>query len=464
MRIYVVTLLAGVTLAGCGGDRPVLEINLRSPHDPTLLDGVEGFVFSVKDVQGRPLVLRQFGAPAGRFELDQIPYGTGRTFRLEGLLRGSPVLVGQSCPTDVISGKPLPAVSMLVSGAGSFSAVEDPPGPPRLRPLVFARQDGRIVVAGGAALDGTAALATALGFDARTGRWMSENGLVAPRRRGELAAFGASGEFLVVGGEDAGGLPVDTAELYDPTQGFRVVSGASGFGGAGVRASTLSDGSVLVTGGTGGDRRARADMAVFDGRELRIIGMMRLARRAHTVSAVGTGNFSAAFVIGGDGGQDGLAGVPVADIELVNPRAAGADGVSSVVGKLARARAEHTATLLSTGELLIVGGRDAQGPLTSTEIFDPITRAVAEVGALGRARTRHAASLLRDGRVLVTGGTGLDGSPLRSAELYDPVARSFAAAKSLVTPRADHAAIELCDGTVLLVGGGPGAEIYNPAP
>jgi hypothetical protein len=464
MRNRVCAFLASAALAACASDRPVLEISLRSPHDPTLLDGIEGFIFSVKDAQGHPLVLRQFGA-VGRFELDDIPYGARRTFRLEGLLRGSPVLVGQSCPTDVDRGKPLPVVSMLVSGAGSFSPADDPPGPPRLRPLVFARQDGRIVVAGGAALDGTTALATALSFDARTGRWMSENGLAAPRRRGELAAFGASGEFLVVGGEDAGGLPVDTAELYDPTAGFRVVSGASGFGGVGVRASTLSDGKVLVTGGTDGARRARADMAVFDGRELRTIGMMRLPRRAHTVSAVGTGNFSAAFVIGGDGGQDGMgAAGPVADIELVNPRAAGSDAVTSVVGKLARARAEHTATVLSTGELLIVGGRDGQGPLASTEIFDPITRAVAEVGQLGRARTRHAASLLRDGRVLVSGGTGLDGTPLRSAELYDPVARSFAAAKPLVTARADHAAIELCDGTVLLVGGGAGAEVYNPAP
>jgi hypothetical protein len=452
-----------LALLGCGSQSPpLLEIGLRSPHDPRLLEGVEGFSFSVKNAEGGVLVLRQF-APAGRFVLDSIPYGMGLTFRLEGLLRGSPVVVGQSCPTDVERDRPLPAVSMLVSGAGSFSAVEDPTPPARLRPLVFARQDGRVVVAGGAPLDGVSALASAQSFDARTGHWMNENGLAAPRRRGELAAFGASGEFLVVGGEDAGGAPVGTAELYDPAIGFRVVSGNSGFGGDGVRAATLPDGSVLVTGGAPPASPARADMAVFDGRDLRAIGAMRVPRRAHTVSAVGSGNFSAAFVIGGDGGQDPATG-PVADIELINPRAAGSPDVALVVGALTRPRAEHTATLLTSGQLLIVGGRDAQGPLASAELFDPITRAVAEVGGLGRARTRHAATLLRDGRVLVTGGTGVDGNPLGSAELYDPVARSFAAAKPLTTPRADHGAVELCDGTVLLVGGGPGAEIYNPAP
>jgi hypothetical protein len=229
-----------------------------------------------------------------------------------------------------------------------------------------------------------------------------------------------------------------------------------------VRAATLSDGTVLVTGGAARAQAARATMAIFNGRDLRTIGTMRLPRRAHTVSAVGTGTFSAAFVIGGDGGD--VAGVPVADIELVNPRARGTDDVSLLVARLAQARAEHTTTLLATGELLIVGGRGAQGPLTSTEIFDPITRTTAVVGPLGRARTRHAATLLHDGRVLVTGGTGEDGLATRSAELFDPTARSFAAAKPLNLARADHVAVELCDGTVLVVGGGQGAEIYNPAP
>ena len=463
---HAIVLSTCVALLGCAGsDPPVLEISLRSPHDPMLLEGVERFIFSVEDEEGQQLVSRQFG-PAGRFLLDDISYGPRRTFRLQGLLRGSPVLVGRSCPTDIQRGRPLPPVSMLVSGAGSFSPVDDPPPPARLRPLVFARQDGRIVVAGGAPLDGSAALATAQSFDARTGHWMTETGLSAPRRGGELAAFGAKGEFLVVGGEDAVGAPVGAAELYDPMAGFRVVNPNSGFGGDGVRASTLPDGTVLVTGGAEPTGLARATMAIFNGRDLRGIGDMRLPRRAHTVSAVGTGNFSAAFVIGGDGGLDPAGAVPVADIELVNPRAAGTDAVSQVVGKLAQPRAEHTATLLASGELLIVGGRGAgsKGPLVSTELFDPITRTVADVGALGRARTRHAATLLRDGRVLVSGGNGPDGAALRSAELYDPVGRSFAAAKPLTTARADHVVIELCDGTVLVVGGGPGAEIYNPAP
>jgi hypothetical protein len=458
--------LVGLMLAcACTSQAPVLEIALRSPHDPTLLEGLEGFSFSVRDSDGGALVLRQFGTPAARFVLDDIPYGPQRTFRLEGLFRGAPVLVGQSCPIDILRGHPLPPVSLMISGAGSFAPVGDPPAPPRQRPLVFARSDGKIVVAGGASLDGTTALGTAQSYDGRTGLWAAEAGLVAPRRGGELAAFGAKGEYLVVGGEGADGAPAITAELYDPALGFRVVNADSGFGGDGVRASTLPDGTVLVTGGAAPAGPARTTMAIFNGRDLRVIGAMRLPRRSHTVSAVGTGNFSAAFVIGGDGGQDAMGNrVPLADIELVNPRADGTDAVATIVGRLVQARAEHTATLLTTGELLIVGGRGPMGALTSAELLDPITRTVASAGVLGRARTRHAATLLHDGRVLITGGTGDDGAAQRSAELYDPVARSFAAAKPLTTARADHVAIELCDGTVLVVGGGTGAEIYNPAP
>jgi hypothetical protein len=446
----------------CSAAPPVLEVGLRGSHDPTLLDGIEGFAFSVRDAEGRPLVLRQFGVPAGRFVLDDIPYGTQRTFRLEGLYHGAPVLIAQSCPTDVERGHTLPIISMMISGAGSFAGVEDPPGPLRSRPLVFARGDGKVVIAGGAALDGSA-LGTAQSFDGRTGHWAPEPGLVSPRRGGDLAAFGGKGQVLVIGGEDGAGAPAATAELYD-AMGSKVVSMTSIFGGDGVRASSLPDGTVLVTGGAAPAGPARANMAIFDGRDLREIGAMRSARRAHTVSAVGTGNFSAAFVIGGDGGEGAGPRVPVADIELVNPRAAGTGAVATVVGTLAQARAEHTATLLASGELLIVGGRGAQGPLTSAELFDPITRSVAVVGSLARARTRHAATLLPDGRVLISGGTGADGAATPSAEIYDPATRSFAAAKAMTTARADHVAAPLCDGTVLVVGGAMGAEIYNPAP
>ena len=153
------------------------------------------------------------------------------------------------------------------------------------------------------------------------------------------------------------------------------------------------------------------------------------------------------------------------------------------VGALARARDRHTATLLADGTVLIVGGQvgvgDGPSPaLASAERFDPQTGQWSAAGALAAARTGHTATLLSDGRVLVVGGRvsddpGAPGGEVLSAELYDPATgRWTLAAAPLRTHGAGHSATLLADGRVLVAGGdarGPGTpylaltEIYDPA-
>lgn len=451
-------LLAALSFAACSSEPPRLVLQVRSAADPTLLDGVDTFVFSVEDRDGRPLLLRR-APPAGQIQLDDIPHGPQLTFRLEGLFRESPIVRGRTCPVDILEGRPLPDVSMFVSRAGSFSRVSDPRGETRSHPLVFARSDGVVIAAAGRGpMD--QALASATAFDPRTGSWSDERALAGARRGGAVALLDEGQSALLVGGEDQGGQPVDRLELYQRASGFSAVAGAVGFGGVGVAATALSDGRVLVTGGAPAGQPARAEAALFDGDRTTLVpvGPMMIPRRGHTVSVVGVGAFSAAFVIGGDAGD----GQPTtAAIETYNPRASSSVPFTLESARLSQARAEHTATTLRTGEILVAGGRGVDRPLASAEIFDPITRSVATVGAMGHARLRHTATLLHDGRVLLAGGVGESG-PLRTAELYDPNARSFAAARPLSVERADHAAVELCDGTVLVMGGGAGAEIYNP--
>ena len=97
-------------------------------------------------------------------------------------------------------------------------------------------------------------------------------------------------------------------------------------------------------------------------------------------------------------------------------------------------RAEHTATLLRDGKVLVCGGfgcerRDSSGeiyePLKSALLYDPALGLASRLtGSLNQARRGHQASLLPDGRVLIVGGADL-GGPLASAELYDPSTGSF---------------------------------------
>ena len=141
-------------------------------------------------------------------------------------------------------------------------------------------------------------------------------------------------------------------------------------------------------------------------------------------------------------------------------------------GSMATARISHTATLLNTGKVLVVGGSNGSSALPSVDLYDPATDTFTATGSLITARRNHAATLLADGKVLITGGTvgsGTSATTLATAEVYDPATGQFTAtAGSLAAARSDHTATLLPGGKVLIVAGRNGvaypksAEVYDP--
>ena len=186
-------------------------------------------------------------------------------------------------------------------------------------------------------------------------------------------------------------------------------------------------------------------------------------RMGHTATLLNNGDVLVA------GGWAILAGWPVwASAELYNPHAGG----FVLTASMSTPRANHTATLLPDGKVLIAGGYASStngmpsDGLATAELYDPSTNTFTATGPMIAGRRGHTATMLHSGKVLITGGIGQ--SVLSSAELYDPLTGTFSATGSMAAGRDAPVAVLLGNGSVLVEGGGmcestPNPELYNPA-
>jgi len=93
-------------------------------------------------------------------------------------------------------------------------------------------------------------------------------------------------------------------------------------------------------------------------------------------------------------------------------------------------RDHHTATLLPSGRLLVVGGAFTSTPLA--ELFDLARNAWVEVNGQALNRYAHTATLLADGRVLITGG--YNAPSMASTWIYDPAGRALSVGVTSPSP------------------------------
>ncbi|QNP58645.1 Kelch repeat-containing protein [Paenacidovorax monticola] len=175
------------------------------------------------------------------------------------------------------------------------------------------------------------------------------------------------------------------------------------------------------------------------------------SRAQHTATALATGEV---LVAGGETDAGG-GGFPVST-RLYTP----ATNTWRNGPDLPLPRYGHTATLLTDGRVLLAGGRHAtllqlaDAGTLYTPAAAPATGALAPTGPMQLRRSHHTATLLPNGHVLVVGGWGGAGQDgLSTVEIYDPVANAWATAPSLPQGRALHTATLLPGGRVLVVGG-----------
>jgi len=294
------------------------------------------------------------------------------------LLNGKVLITGGS---DGHSPYSLASAELYDPETGTFSATGDMRTPRAFHSATLL-PNGRVLIAGGFVPDGYTA--TAEVYDPSTGTFIGTGNMVKPMPFGTATLlkngkvlisvlcsdwFSAepelydplTGTFSSAEGhtdtkphyscgpaiELANGKVLIASELFDPaTDTFSFTSYRNGIGSYDTTATLLTNGKVLVAGGSG-DFGFSANADLYD---------------------PSTGRFFAA-------------------------------------GNMIRARAGHTATLLRDGMVLITGGYVSA---SSAELYDPVNAIFVSTGDMLIPRARHTATLLMDGRVLMAGGTTPD--------------------------------------------------------
>jgi Galactose oxidase, central domain len=389
-----------------------------------------------------------------------------------------------------------------------------------------ALKGGRVLVVGGAdRQDPVRLLNSAELFDPAAGRWLSAGSIGAPRTQFTLTAL-ADGRALLAGGLAADGSTVlSSTQLYDPAKNLW----SSGPGLANARtahaAAALADGRVLVTGGADlVGRLASSELLDTPANSWSATGALATPRSNHLALSLPNGRILA---IGGSGSSD-----PLTSSELFDPAAKGtpaAPRLPAGPGRWQLAAAKpipvpddtnpHPAQLLPDGRVLVMPARaygdfDAQvydpkldawttpfrrkappcnncgigsptppvfiaAPLSNNKLLlltvDPqkIIAAKAEVIDLKTGKATPAASpgkigyvrldLLPDGRIWRTAMQEGD----RHAFLYNPAANRWTATSDvplgLVQSGGDMQTVTAVPGGRVVVAGALKAMVYSPA-
>jgi uncharacterized delta-60 repeat protein len=304
-------------------------------------------------------------------------------------------------------------------------------------------------------------------YDPVSGTWTTTGSLTTPRTD-HTATVLPNGQVLIVGGYNSGNGYLASSELYDPVGGTWTTTGSLNTAREDHTTTLLPNGKILVAGGLNHNGYpTSAELYDPAGGVWTTTGSLNNARQYHTATLLPDGQ----VLVGG--GAISFSGnyTNVASSELYDP----VSGKWTTNSSLNVARRNPTATLLPSGDLLIVGGYGLSGPISSAELYDsrvnPTTGTFASTGSLKTGHYNHTTTLLPNGKALVAGGfgpagVGLPGNfPLPKAELYDPASGTWANTGSMHAARAYHTATLLANGKVLVAGGAPSSassELYDP--
>jgi len=210
----------------------------------------------------------------------------------------------------------------------------------------------------------------------------------------------------------------------------------------------ISGGRLLLVGGGGQAVAPQTVVVDLATGEVAVAQPDLLTPRSQaSVTAFGAGGLVA-------GGVDRSSGLALDTAEIYDPVAAGFDQQHPM--RLSEPRARHGATLLATGETLLVGGvggSDGQTILATMEIVDPTTQTVRaeNVALLSVPRADPVVLRLASGEILVAGGVDSNGDPVPTLEWFSPDASHATRRTSDLVTGVARAFVALSSGGALAV-------------
>ena len=314
--------------------------------------------------------------------------------------------------------------------------------------------NGMVLVAGGVGT-GNALLASAEIYDPGTNGWTTVASMITARET-HSATLLADGRVLVAGGYDPaqpGGARA-LAEIYDPSTGQWTATGTLNRARYAHTATLLPNGMVLVAGGccdVNGYQQSLKSSELWDPAtgQWTITGDLGTAHAYHTATVLSDGTVLVA-------GGSFMSTAATAAAELYHPDT----GSWTAVGSLTTARMLHTASLLNGNRVLLAGGSTGGccSGTTAAELYDPVTQTWGAVPPMSMPRREHSAAVIQGGAAAVIAGgytcCNVDPTPIGvSAEIFDLASQTWSLTGSMSQSRSDFAMTTLGDGTAVAVGG-----------
>lgn len=305
-----------------------------------------------------------------------------------GLLpNGDVLMVGGLAQTSITTIVPLVAVNRYTESPTPWSR-DAPLDPGRSGQAMVTLANGHLLTIGGH--NGITEIATVQDYNPSILQWTTRRALRHPRAYHTATAF-RDGSVLVIGGL-ANGVPVESVEIYHPDTDTWEELPPLVPARVHHSATLLRDGKVLVVGGMTGDGRVLDEVLLWDPAGWQSATSLNQPRASHSATRLYDGSV---LIVGGIGEADLPTGI--VQYDPIKQQWGNA-------GTLAVTRYEHQASLLHDGSVLLTGGTGALGIVAYTERIPYGTSDRAPLPGLPFPVYLHSATVLLTGETLLMGG------------------------------------------------------------